>query len=1292
MNRIKTPWKVALTLMLQLVIAVILTGLNASILRESREVIAEEQSMLYIDGEGIAENPYYITTAEQLITLARYMNLESTEKVVIANKEVTAKDLRNSHYKLTNDIHLNTKDFIPTYNKETQTIEIQIGSQKAYMDTNGSIYADEQKTEESRIEINRFTPICNSSNQFNGSFNGDGYTVYGMVVCSTENYSGMFGYIGTGTVKNMTLKNSIVIGANYTAAIAGASNGEIMNCYAQSIVIGNNNVGGIVGINNGRISNSANTGEIKGKEKVGGISGASEGIAVNCFNIGQVSGTKYVGAILGYSSDPILSKCYYEKLSAKVEGGAEQTGIGTKSGEPRKEVYDGEYIAVVSFDTSANYYTYANGEYTKIGVLANRPLAQLLNEYVNEYNEANGNTLNKWIEKEYYSEFAEKEIPKTESTITLNQSFINSTNITVYTTDNTIKLLPHTTRTGYTFLGYYTVDGEQITDTEGKVWNNILGITDEDGKWIGGSIELYVKWEANRYTIIYDGIEEVGTASYDKDFILTDKYIAKEGYVFIGWEYSIDGITETARTKIPKENINRLEKTQEKTLVLKATYTKREYTVNFSKGDNLTQVYIATEKNAEAGNASGCSYEYMSSLYLIIELKPESVEYCYKAPQGFLPLGGRYYYMSFSIENDIDFGELNATKEIQSYSVSAVNCGNIESASFEYNNNTYDYTNTFYAAYGSRVTLVVKVKATTNEYEYRINLTNPTKRDGDTYYYDFVINGAIKFNLFAEKTQRQYSIDFIKGENIAKMYLQNNLPSGSTFKYGSRVTITAILEKDTDYYTYSLDGYNYDANNGRYTKTIEVGSDIDLGTVNATKTKRTVVIYFSWDSERSTLVGETELVIGKGEPIPIPQVIPKPNFIFTGWSSDIPEIALENNTYRAIVLKKKEINLDKQQQAYVYDASPKAFVINNTQVENVNVEYYYNGGWNTLPPTDANLYDIRCFCEETAQYASLDYVIEGGLEIKQKSLTVNYTVSDKVYDNNNYAEITAISLDGIISNDDITLTATASFPSINVGKHIPDLSYILTGKDSANYAVAQINTTAASITRLTLRVTADDIITVEGEEQKLTYTVDGLLGDDTLSGSLTREEGTSCGYYNILIGTLYSDNYVIDFIPAIYTVNAKTIQVQDDDISAIINTDKGFSPNAVVEVAQINPEEYPLNSDNHQVLYAFDILDYNVSDYSHNCIIKVKVSSDINVNNLSVVSLNQDDAVENFYFLDGYLIIHTSAIGSFAVIYSNDNSPSIPSVLYYIFFSLSLCSLAFFYFSVRAARHSVLLR
>ena len=141
-----------------------------------------------------------------------------------------------------------------------------------------------------------WTPIgaCDSAAYFQGTFDGQGHTIYGLNVDnSTDGYqfstSGLFGWVdaASATIQNVKINGAIVKGSHWVGVIAGYMTGEISNCsVTNSTVIGYNvndnangdKVGGIVGyMNSGAGSLAGNTvsdSTIIGYRDVAGIAGA----------------------------------------------------------------------------------------------------------------------------------------------------------------------------------------------------------------------------------------------------------------------------------------------------------------------------------------------------------------------------------------------------------------------------------------------------------------------------------------------------------------------------------------------------------------------------------------------------------------------------------------------------------------------------------------------------------------------------------------------------------------------------------------------------------------------------------------------------------------------------------------------------------------------------------------------------------------------------------------------------------------------------------------------------------
>ncbi len=104
---------------------------------------------------------------------------------------------------------------------------------------------------------NNFTPIGNSSHYFLGTFDGNGrHTISGININSKDNYQGLFGYF-QGTVKDVVLHSSTIIGQNYVGSIVGHNNGgTIRNCLVTSTTVRGENQGAIVANGHGTLANN----------------------------------------------------------------------------------------------------------------------------------------------------------------------------------------------------------------------------------------------------------------------------------------------------------------------------------------------------------------------------------------------------------------------------------------------------------------------------------------------------------------------------------------------------------------------------------------------------------------------------------------------------------------------------------------------------------------------------------------------------------------------------------------------------------------------------------------------------------------------------------------------------------------------------------------------------------------------------------------------------------------------------------------------------------------------------
>ncbi len=255
-------------------------------------------------GAGTVDNPYKITTADDLNKLADDVN--------------SGTKYTDTYFKLMNNVSFScTSDW-------------------------DNLTSDE----------NNFTPIGTSSNSFRGTFDGNGMSISGIrIYKNTNNVAsqniGLFGVL-RGTVKNLKLTDTRIVGYGYTGGIAGycSSNSTIDHCTVTStvaiysIMAGALHFGGITGNAGSKtatISNNTSSATVAIKEGLGGcegyggiLGGAVSGATVsNNLAIGAKvkDSSGRAGAIMGYSNnDASLSNNYY--IDCTVNGTANAVNVG----------------------------------------------------------------------------------------------------------------------------------------------------------------------------------------------------------------------------------------------------------------------------------------------------------------------------------------------------------------------------------------------------------------------------------------------------------------------------------------------------------------------------------------------------------------------------------------------------------------------------------------------------------------------------------------------------------------------------------------------------------------------------------------------------------------------------------------------------------------------------------------------------------------------------------------------------------------------------------------------------
>ncbi|MGN0114368.1 MAG: GLUG motif-containing protein, partial [Acutalibacteraceae bacterium] len=243
-------------------------------------------------GDGTAENPYQISSKEELYWFASAASYDNTDINAVLVNDITVND--------------------------------------GVLDADGNLNSG---------EFDAWTPIGDSYSPYVGTFDGAGYTVSGLYLNdSSAELVGLFGYVGeNGTVRNVGVVDSYFSADKYVGGVCGRSGGTITNCYADVTVNGSQCIGGVCGHNRGIIANCYSTSMVSGTTLYGGVCGfLINGTIVNCY----YDKTKFTGNAVGYQTDDYTVTNVNGITPAQLESGevAYKLSQGCKVGSV---TYDG---------------------------------------------------------------------------------------------------------------------------------------------------------------------------------------------------------------------------------------------------------------------------------------------------------------------------------------------------------------------------------------------------------------------------------------------------------------------------------------------------------------------------------------------------------------------------------------------------------------------------------------------------------------------------------------------------------------------------------------------------------------------------------------------------------------------------------------------------------------------------------------------------------------------------------------------------------------------------------------
>lgn len=149
-----------------------------------------------------------------------------------------------------------------------------------------------------------------------------------------------------------------------------------------------------------------------------------------------------------------------------------------------------------------------------------------------------------------------------------------------------------------------------------------------------------------------------------------------------------------------------------------------------------------------------------------------------------------------------------------------------------------------------------------------------------------------------------------------------------------------------------------------------------------------------------------------------------------------------------------------------------------------------------------------------------------------------FSAQDKIFDGNAdaFLNVSGVVLRGVVSTDNVGLGSKGGFASSSVGTHIVSIASDLFGVDANKYVLSSVGrpTTIAQINARPLTITANSAQKELGSPDPVfTYSIGGmgLVGNDAVTGVLSRQPGETLGRYMINQGTLNANsNYSISFV------------------------------------------------------------------------------------------------------------------------------------------------------------------
>lgn len=176
-----------------------------------------------------------------------------------------------------------------------------------------------------------------NSKVFSGTFDGQGHSISGLfqndLTGDMENAGAGLFAVNEGTIKSLTVKNSLVASWLYVAGVAGANAGILDDILVTSSrVFGRAYVGGITAMNARMVKNCGVNAKIVNTDSDGASGGmiastnSDEAVIQNCWSLGSIEGGECIGGIVE-TNEGTISNCW---SAASVAEGRESIAYRNK--------------------------------------------------------------------------------------------------------------------------------------------------------------------------------------------------------------------------------------------------------------------------------------------------------------------------------------------------------------------------------------------------------------------------------------------------------------------------------------------------------------------------------------------------------------------------------------------------------------------------------------------------------------------------------------------------------------------------------------------------------------------------------------------------------------------------------------------------------------------------------------------------------------------------------------------------------------------------------------------------